>query len=263
MNALPLFTRAIAESWRALLGWAVGIAATVLLYIPLYPSMKSESMQALMDSLPKELVNTLGYSLATGPGYVESTYFGLMGFLLLSIAAIAWGTAAVAGDEESGGLELTLAHGVGRGRLVLERTMAVFVRLLGLGLVGSLLVLAFNDAAELELDAANLVAVTAALVGLGMLASTAAIAFGAVTGRKSFALGAGTAVPVLGYAINAVANQSGDLDVLHAYSPYAWAFGNSPLGEGVDWGGLGLLYGFSALLIVVAVMALRRRDVGV
>lgn len=263
MNALPLFTRAIAESWRALLGWAIGIAATVLLYVPLYPSMKSESIQALMDSLPKELVNTLGYSLATGPGYVESTYFGLMGFLLLSIAAIAWGTAAVAGDEESGGLELTLAHGVGRQRLVLERTASVFVRLLALGLVGSLLILAFNDAAELEIDAANLVAVTAALVGVAMLASAAAIAFGALTGRKSFALGAGTAVPVLGYALNAVANQSQDLDALHAYSPYAWAFGNSPLGGGADWGGLGLLYGFSALLIVVAVIALSRRDIGV
>ena len=263
MTALPLFTRAIAESWRALLGWSIGIAATVLLYVPLYPSMKSESMQALMDSLPKELVNTLGYSLATGPGYVESTYFGLMGFLLLSIAAIAWGTAAVAGDEESGGLELTLAHGVGRGRLVLERTAAVFLRLLGLGLVGSLLVLAFNDAAELEIKAGNLIAVTGALVGLAMLAGTAAIAVGSLTGRKSFALGAGTAVPVLGYAINAVANQSQDLDALHAYSPYAWAFGNSPLGEGVDWGGLGLLYGFSALLIVVAVIALSRRDIGV
>ncbi len=263
MTAVPLFTRAIGESWRALTGWAIGIAATVLLYIPLYPSMKSESMQALMDSLPKELVNTLGYSLSTGAGYVESTYFGLMGFLLLSIAAIAWGTAAVAGDEESGGLELTLAHGVGRGRLVLERTAAVFVRLVALGVLGSLLILAFNGAAELELDAGNLVAVTAALVGLTMLAAAAAIAVGALTGRKSFALGAGTAVPVLGYALNAVANQSQDLDGLHAYSPYAWAFGNTPLGDGVDWGGLGLLYGLSAALILVAVLALRRRDVGV
>lgn len=263
MSAFPLFSRALGESWRALLGWTLGIAATVLLYIPLYPSMRSESIQALMDSLPKELVNTLGYSLATGPGYVESTYFGLMGFLLLSIAAISWGTGAIAGDEESGGLELTLAHGVGRGRVVLERTAAVFVRLLALGLVGSLLILAFNDAAELELDAGSLVAVTAALVGLAMLASAAAIAVGALTGRKSFALGAGTAVPVLGYALNAVANQSEDLDGLHAYSPYAWAFGNTPLADGADWGGLGLLYGFSALLVLVAVVALNRRDVGV
>jgi ABC-2 type transport system permease protein len=263
MNALPLFSRALGESWRALLGWTLGIAATVLLYIPLYPSMKSESMQALMDSLPKELVNTLGYSLATGAGYVESTYFGLMGFLLLSIAAIAWGTAAVAGDEESGGLELTLAHGVSRTRVVLERTAAVLVRLLALGLVGSLFILALNDAAELGLDGGNLVAVTAALVGLAMLAAAAAIAVGALGGRRSWALAAGTAVPVLGYAINAVANQSADLDGLHAWSPYAWAFGNTPLADGADWGGLGLLYGFSALLVFVAVVALNRRDVGV
>ncbi len=263
MKTFPLFSRAIAESWRALLGWALGIAATVLLYIPLYPSMKSESMQALMDSLPKELVNTLGYSLSTGAGYVESTFFGLMGFLLLSIAAISWGTGAIAGDEESGGLELTLAHGVGRTSVVLERTTAVFVRLVALALVGSILILAFNGAAELEITVPNLVAVTAALVGVAMLAAATAIAVGALTGRKSWALGAGAAVPVLGYAINAIANQSKDLDPLHAWSPYAWAFGNTPLGDGADWGGLGLLYGIGVALILIAVVALGRRDVGV
>lgn len=262
MNALPLFRRSFAESWRALLGWAVGLSAVVLLYIPLYPSMRSESMQKLLDSLPPQLIKTLGYSLSTGPGYVESTYFGLMGFLLLSIAAIAWGTAAIAGDEESGGLELTIAHGVGRARVVLERTAAVFLRLVALAAVGSLLILAFNTAAELDIDFGNLVAATAALVGLATLATTAAIAVGALTGRRPFALAAGTAIPVVGYAINAIANQNKDLDALHAYSPYAWAFGNTPLADGADWGGLGLLYGISIALVIVAVIALGRRDIG-
>ncbi|SDN65407.1 ABC-type multidrug transport system, ATPase component [Cryobacterium flavum] len=49
---------------------------------------------------------------ATGAGYTQATLFGLIGFLLLSIAATSWGAGALGGDEESGRLELTLAHGV-------------------------------------------------------------------------------------------------------------------------------------------------------
>ena len=60
--------------------------------------------------------------------------------------------------------------------------------------------------------------------------------------------------------VNAVANQSDDLDWLHAWSPYHWAYGDSPLANGAAWGGLGLLYGLSAALLVIAVIALNRRD---
>jgi len=263
VNALPLFTQALSETWRAVVGWSIGIAATIVLYVPLYPSLKSEDIQSLMDNLPPELVNALGYSLTTGAGYVESTYFAMMGFLLVSIAGISWGTAAVAGDEESGALELTLAHSVTRTRLVLERTGAVFVRLFVLVAFGSMLVLAFNDLSELELELSGLIAVSAALCGVALLSATTAIAVGAATGRRSFAIAAGTVVAALSYTLNAVANQSEDVEWLHGVTPFAWAFGESPLSNGADWGGLGLLFGFSTLLVAFAVFTLRRRDVGV
>ena len=37
----------------------------------------------------------------------------------------------------------------------------------------------------------------------------------------------------------------------------------SPLSDGADWGGLGLLYGVSAVLLAIAVVALNKRDVGI
>ena len=63
---LPVFRRSIRESWRSLIGWTIGIAAVLFLYLPLYPSIgASDQMKQLIDSLPKQLVDTLGYNQIT------------------------------------------------------------------------------------------------------------------------------------------------------------------------------------------------------
>jgi ABC-2 type transport system permease protein len=263
-SALPLFRRAIVDSWRATLGWSLGIAAAILLYMPLFPALggKDSQMTQLVNNLPSQLVQTLGYSnITTGSGYAEATFYGLLGFVLMIIVATSWGTAAIAGDEESGSLELTLAHGVTRTQVVLERTLGVVVRLVWLALFSALLILALNNSSELNLKPANVFAVAAAYLGLGLVSATLGIAVGALTGRKVYATGAGAGIAVLSYALNAIGSQSRDLDVLRDFTPYGWAYHHTPLASGADWAGLVLLYGFSVLFVVVAVIALRRRDI--
>ncbi|MGX5682006.1 ABC transporter permease subunit [Schumannella luteola] len=260
---LPLYRRALGDSRRSLIGWSLGFLAALLLYVPLYSSIGSNpDMAKLLDSLPPALVNAIGYgSISTGAGYVSATFYGLMGFALATIAAVAWSTAAIAGDEEVGSLELTLAHGVTRTQVVLERSAAIVTRLLWLCLLSALVIMALNGSAKLNLDFAKLAAISAALLGLSVLTALVGIAVGALTGRRVWATGASAGVAVGGYALNAVANQSSDLDWLHQWSPYAWAFHNAPLSDGADWAGLGLLFGLSVALLAIAVVALNRRDI--
>jgi ABC-2 type transport system permease protein len=262
-TVLPLYRRALGDSWRSLIGWSLGVGAAIALYVPLFPSIGGNpDVQALLDTMPPELVSAIGYdSIGTGAGYVHSTFYGLIGFALIVIAATSWSTAAIAGDEETGSLELTLAHGVTRAQVVLERAAAVFTRLLWLAVLSVLLVLALNDGAGLEIEFGNLVAEAAAFLGLAMLSAAFGLAVGALTGRRVFATTAAAGVAVLGYALNAVANQSEDLDWLHAWTPYGWAYGELPLRNGADWPGLALLYGVSAALVAVATLALNRRDI--
>ena len=263
MSAAPVFARSLARSWRGFLGWAAAILAVLALYLPLYSSLAGQDLQELIQGLPPELVSALGYDdITSGAGYTQSTFFGLIGFVLFTIAAVAWGTWALAGDEESGTMELTLAHAVSRVRLVVERAAAVTVRLLALGVFAGLAVLAFNGPADLDLEAGNVWAASAALTGLALLTGAVAMAAGALTGRRVAAMGAAAGVAVAGYALNAVANQNPDLEVLHRVSPYHWAFGARPLADGADWAGLAGLYGAALLLFVVAALALDRRDIG-
>lgn len=260
-SILPVFRRSMRESWRSLLGWTIGIAGVLFLYLPLYPSIgASDQMKQLIDSLPKQLVDTLGYNqITSGAGYTEATFYGLMGFLLLTIAAVMWGS-SLAAAEESGRAELDLAHGIGRGSYALETALSVLVRLLWLGVFAGLVIWALNGPAELDLEPARIVGASAGLVGLAFLTASAALFAGALTGRRVWATGVGAGIAVVGYILQAVAKQSSDLEWLNAVSPYAWVYHRSPLAEGVDGGGLALTWGIALVLVAASALALRARD---
>lgn len=262
---LPLFTKALSDSWRSTLAWGLGLTAAIMLYLPLYPSIGgSAQMQQMIDSLPAEMTKALNYDqIASGPGYTQATMFGLIGFLLMSLASVGWGAAAVGGDEESGLLELTLAHSVTRTQVVLERALGLIVRIAALSALVFLLVLLLNEPAELTIDVGHLAGAVVLFAALALLSGTAALCAGAMTGRKVYGVAAGAAVAVLGYVFNAVGRQSPDVEWLLNLSPYHWAYGNSPVANGAEWGAVAGLLGLSAALIAAGVVALQRRDVGV
>ena len=264
MNAFPLFRRALADSWRGLIGWALGLAAVVGMYLPLYPSIGGNpEFIAIIESLPQELVSALSYDqITTGAGYTQGTIYGLIGFVLVTIAAVAWGSSAIAGDEERGALELTLAHGVSRHQLVLERLGAIVLKMLTLVGWVTLLVAVLNGPSELGLSTEGILAGGLALLGTGLVTATLGLLGGALTGRRMIAIGAGAGIAVAGYALNALGNQSSDLEWLQSISPYHWAFGASPLAEGWD-PAIALLYAVAIAASAAAVLAFRRRDIGV
>lgn len=260
---LPVFRRSIRQSWRGLIGWGLGVAAVLFIYLPLYPSLGGGGqLEEMINVMPPEVVQTLGYDqIASGAGYVQATFYGLIGFLLLTIAGVLWGSAAIAGSEESGRLELDLAHGIGRVQYALEAALGILVRLLILGSFGGILVWALNEPSELGIEPARIVGATLAIVGLSFLSAAAGMCVGALTGRATWATGAAAGIAVIGYVFQAVAKQSEDLEWLNALSPYAWVYQTPPLMEGVDAGGLALTWGLALLLVAGAVLALRRRDV--
>jgi len=264
MTTLPLLRRSLADSWRELIGWAIGLAAVAGLYLPLFPSFGGGSQFAdIIESLPPELVSALNYDqITSGAGYTQGTVYGLLGFVLLTIAATGWGSSAIAGDEERGTLELTLAHGVSRTQVVLERAAAITVKLVALVAWITLVVLVLNGPSELDLEPGNVLAAGVALLGLTLLIAMVGVAAGSIVGRRVIATTAAAGLAVAAYGANAIGNQSADLEWLHALSPYHWAFGASPLADGLS-APVGLLYAAAALALIAAVVAFRRRDVGV
>ncbi len=260
---MNLFRRELRESWRGLLGWSLGIAAAVLMYIPLFPSIGgTELMDTYMTMFPAEFTDLFGLDRMTdGPGYTQATYFGLTAYLLLAIAAIGWGTGAVASREEDGSLELTLAHGVTRWQVVLEGALALLVRVAVLAGLGSLIIWALNGSAELGLELGNLAAATLALFLVTALAGLAALAAGAVSGQRSVATAAGAFVAVAAYVLDAVAGIAAT-PWLARISPYSWAYGQDPITTGALGTGTILLVAACALVVLSGGWIFDRRDIG-
>ncbi len=260
---MNLYRRELREGRRGLLGWAIGVAAAVLLYMPFYPSVGGpELTQTYIDMFPPELAALFALEgLASGPGYAQSTYFGLLGFLLISIAAIGWGSRAVAGAEDSGTLELTLAHAVTRWQVVLETALALLTRVAALCVVGSVLVWALNGPAQLGIEPTRLLAVTLALFLLTSVTGLAALFGGAVSGRPAVATGLGALVAVAAHVLDAVARLAG-APWLARLSPYHWAFGRDPITAGFDLGGATALAAAMAALVLLSGWLFSRRDVG-
>lgn len=260
---MPIFVQTMREGWRGLILWAVALLAIMSLYLSFYQSMGGEGqMQVFIDQLPQGMVDAFGFEdIGSGAGWAQSTFFGLLGLFVLSAAAIVWGTRAIAGDEESGMLELTLAHRVSRSQIYWERALALVLRVVLVCVVVAAGLLLFNEVVSLELDLANVLPQLLAYGGVGLACGAAALAVGGLTGRRGLAIGVGAAVIVLGFLLNAVGNMGEDNGWMHDLSIVSWAFQNRPLANGWDWPGLGLIYGFTAVLLLAGWVGFTRRDV--
>jgi ABC-2 type transport system permease protein len=259
---LPVTRRSLRESWRGLIGWSVGIIATLVLYLPLYPSLAGPDLQALVDSLPDALIQALGYDqIATGAGYTQASFLGLIGFALFAIAAISWGAQAGGGHEESGRLELDLAHRISRTQFVAEALLALVLKVLVVSMVAWAMIAALNAPSQLDINLGNLTWAMVSLAALTFAIGTLSLAGGILTGRKSGGIRLGAAVTVISYVLNAVSSLVPDAQWLADLSPYAWAFGAEPLTTGMDGSGLALLAGLAAGGIAASFIGLARRDI--
>jgi len=119
----------------ALAGWAVALAALVLLQTSLYraltSSMVAGDLSKALAGLPPQLVQFVGGSLdlfspAGWLGAIDlSGWITLIAGIWLALAAVS----VVASDADQGTLTFLLALPVRRGRLLLERSLSLLVQL--------------------------------------------------------------------------------------------------------------------------------------
>lgn len=258
-----ILARFLRENRRSLIVWSVAQAALCAMYLPFYPSIGGPELTQLMERIPPGMLAAFGMSgPLDGAGYTHATIFGLIGTLLLILAAVGWGAAAVAGAEEAGALELTLSYPVTRHRLVLERAVAIMLQAAAIAVVVTLSILALSGPSQLGLQSANVFAAGLSFWLLGLLFGLLALAAGCLIGRRAVATGASAAVAVGAYLADTIASQVGGLQWLGRLSPFHWAFGSDPLRNGLAAAGPALLAAGCALLLTLAVWGLVRRDVG-
>ncbi|MGZ4109074.1 MAG: ABC transporter permease subunit, partial [Actinomycetota bacterium] len=164
-----VWSKTLRDQRRTLLWWGAGILLVVLMYAAFYPSVKANADQftSYMKNLPKAVKDMVGgTNIASPAGYLNSEIFSFMGPILLLVYAIGAGSRAIAGEEESGTLDLLLSTPVRRRTVVLDKFVAMLVGTSALGAVAWLGTVAVAPAFGLHVAIANL---TAAFLNLFLL----------------------------------------------------------------------------------------------
>jgi ABC-2 type transport system permease protein len=182
--------------------------------------------------------------------------------LLLLIFGIGLGAGAIAGSEQDGTLELLLANPVTRQRVAVERYAASMALLAALSVVFMVGLLATGApfGALQDVSLVGALAATVGAFGLGALHATIAFTTGAITGRRSHAVGAAAAIAVAGYLVQGLLGVSEALQLIRFVTPWHWYLGRNMLAQGIAPDAIVVPLLLSLVLFAVGVVLFDRRD---
>jgi ABC-2 type transport system permease protein len=263
MSVVPVARHTLRDRRTGLLGWALGIAAYVMVMASVYPAVRGSAIQRAVHNYPDELKAFFGgnasFDFRSATGYLNVELFSLVLPALLAIVAIAQGAATLAGEEESGFLDLVLAHPVPRRRVLLEQVAAVAGSLVSLGVVMVVSLLAVGVLADLDLDAGNVVAAVLGCVLIALFLGALAVLVGAAGGRRPLAIGVPTVVFAASYLAVGLAGLVDGLSWLRQLSLLYHATGTLPISNGLP-ANFAVLAGAIVVVVIGAVVAFDRHD---
>ncbi len=264
-----VFTETLSSRRRSMVWWVLGSFGYLVAITATYTFIveQQEAYESLLADYPEALLAMFGVNsgeaLFSPDGYLTSQAFGWLVPLLALVLGIGVGTAAVAGEEEAGTLDLLMSLPLTRSSLILQKlaAMVVFVVTLGVAVFAGTAVGAV--AIDMDLSLVNLAAASLMGILLGLVFGTLALAIGAGTGKRSTALGVTSGVALVTFLINTLAPMVDWLEPVHPLSPFYYNAENQPLVNGLHWGHASVLVGLSAAFVVVALFVFRRRDIRV
>ncbi|MBI3688652.1 MAG: ABC transporter permease subunit [Actinobacteria bacterium] len=250
---------------RALLAWSMSLALLVAMYVAIWPSIRGQpSMSDLLDRMPeamRSLFAMSGADMSTPTGYVKIELLSFMGPMLLLIYTIAAGAAAVAGEEDRHTLDLLLANPISRTRLVLHKLAAMALGTALLAAVMGVAMIAEGSLADMGLPVGAVLAAMLHMALLALVFGAFALAIGATSGRPGLSRAVPAVVAVLAYIVNGLGPVVSWLEPLQKLSPFYQYAGHDPLVTGVSLTGVAVAVGTVTVLVLLAVLGFRRRDV--
>jgi ABC-2 type transport system permease protein len=262
---MTIFRRFFRDKTRWILWWSVGTAGFVLLSIAFYPAFKDlsqldEQLRNADEGLRALLGGQGGISLISPEGFLHSQIFAQTLPILLLIFGIGLGSRAIAGAESDGTLELLLANPIKRRRVALERYLTIVTQTIVLGVVATVIVVAFAPLVQLDgLSMANVLSASGAAICFGIVHATIAFASGAATGKRGMAIATSAAIGVGGFVLFGLVS-GGVLEPLRFLTPWWWYVSRNTVATGLAPEAIWAPLAVSAALVAGSVALFERRD---
>lgn len=254
-----IFTKTLYDNRRVFTAWALATGLLAMMYGSFYPQISADSMASVPESM-----RGFGLDDVSSPaGYLQGAVFGLLVPLLATFYGAATGARMISADEETGYLDLLLAHPVGRSRLLLHRFAALATGAVAIAAVVLAAMAAIRSSADL--DTIGLGHFTAQTINLALLAivfGALATGIGAATRQnRPTVFGTTAGIGVAAYALYGFAPQIG-ADRLRNLTPYHYYIGGEPLKHGLQFADAAVLAAAATVLVAAGAWRLNHRDLG-
>ncbi|MBA3825653.1 MAG: ABC transporter permease subunit [Ktedonobacterales bacterium] len=259
-----VFLKTLREYRIAILGWGVGLG--LLMYAVLTAVASLTATQAARDALTSLAASFVWIAepvKITTPGGYATWKYGFT-ILIMALWPLLVGSRLLRGEEERGSLDVLLSVPQGRGRVALEKLAALWMALLGMGLIIGLLSAAGGAGVHADfglggglLFGLNLVLISAVFGGIALLISQ-------FTLRAGTAAGATGALLLFFIILDMLHRVISNTEWLSRLSPVYYYNLSKPLipSYGVNLGALLVLFVLSVVLSGGAIWLFVRRDVG-
>lgn len=260
-----VFLKTLRDQRRSLLWWGIGVVALTSLTVAFYPAFSdAPDFDELFEQMPEALTKLFAgeFTDLTSPeGFLNSQLFFFVVPLMFVIFAVLGGSAAIAGEEGAGTLNLLLTSPTPRWRVVVHKFGAVAVATLVLALLMWVGLAVGAVVVGMDISLAGLAAASLSTALLAVAFGTFALALGCITGARGLSAGAASAVAIAAYFLNALAPLSDALTPLQRLSPFYYFIEADPLTNGLNPFHVGVLLGLTAAALGVALFTFERRDV--
>lgn len=248
-----------------ILGWGIALALLGMLLISMYDSFAAEQEQFedLLEIYPSEITAFLGdiTTMATPEGWVSLEFFSYMP-LILGIFGVLMGSGLLVSDEESGTLDLIMAHPVSRTALFLGRLLAFVtatVAILTIAWLGLIVPMTWSS---MDLGWGRLWLPMLSLLAVLLLFGTISLLLSMLLPSRRLAATTAGLLLVASFFITGLAKLNEDLETIAKFSPLNYyQSGEAMSGLNLQW--FWGLVAFAVLFALLAWWRFLRRDIRV
>ena len=255
-SGFHMYHRWIRDRRMSTFWWSLGLVAIVVMTAAFFPSMSASNSEMFAGGDDDVMAVLMGLSDAVDPssalGFLwVALYANVIPFTMLALG-VAVGTAAIAGDEDTGVLEYMLARPITRTALAMSRfagaltILFIVAAVTAIALIICIPIFGLGDSVTTALPdgstttqpgatAGDILAGTFAAFAVGVSGFGIAFLIGGVTGRKGFTTAISAAIVGGGYVLYTLANTTGNLEWLTWLSPWRWYIADTMLISGLDW----------------------------
>jgi ABC-2 type transport system permease protein len=246
------------QRWQ-IIGFGLAMAVMAAAAVWLWPSAR-DTLQNF--KVPPAIQALLGsdLDLSTAAGYLSGRYFSWT-IILVLVYVIMAGTAAIAGEEGAGTMDLLLAQPVSRTQVIAEKFAATAVgavAIVGLGYVGFVVSIPTVD---IDVALGDAAIASANMVPIALMFFTLALWAGAAAPSRGMAAGAVIGIVTMAYFLYTLSNGVESLRWMRYATPFYYYGSGLPLIRGIEWWHAGLLTGLAVVFLAMSVRMFERRDI--